>query len=102
MVHQHEGIYTKLTGPDIDAPGGGCTFTEHLNRDIPADSHVDEQAKIADMVDAHLEKEKLQGQEIKPSAIQQCRSAAYMQAEGSKTNLFPWLRNLSLTWPNSL
>ncbi|EEU38933.1 uncharacterized protein NECHADRAFT_81422 [Fusarium vanettenii 77-13-4] len=65
MVHQHEGIYTKLTGPDFDTLGGGY-----------------EQFKIADMVDAHLEKEKLQGQEIKPSAIQQCRSAAYMQAEG--------------------
>ncbi|KAI8666167.1 Rieske domain-containing protein [Fusarium keratoplasticum] len=65
MVHQHEGIYTKLTGPDFDALGGGY-----------------EQAKIADMVDAHLEKEKLQGQDIKPATIQQCRSAAYMQAEG--------------------
>ncbi|KAI8667872.1 Rieske domain-containing protein [Fusarium keratoplasticum] len=65
MVHQHEGIYTKLTGPDFDALGGGY-----------------EQAKIADMVDAHLEMEKLQGQDIKPATIQQCRSAAYMQAEG--------------------
>ncbi|RSL49513.1 hypothetical protein CEP51_015479 [Fusarium floridanum] len=66
LVHQHEGIYTKLAGPDFNALSGGY-----------------EQAKISDMVDAHLEKEKLQGQEIKPAAIQQqCRSAAYMQAEG--------------------
>lgn len=88
MVHQHEGIYTKLTGPDFDALGGGCMFVEHPNRDILADDHLDEQGKIADMVDAHLEKEKLQGQDIKPATIQQCRSAAYMQAEGSKTTPF--------------
>lgn len=44
------------------------------------------------MVDAHLEEEKNKGQEIKPAAIQSCRSAAYMQAEGSKTNPFPHVR----------
>ncbi|RSL48084.1 hypothetical protein CEP54_013093 [Fusarium duplospermum] len=66
IVHQHEGIYTKLARPDLDALSGGY-----------------EQSKISDMVDAHLEKERLQGQEIKPAAIQQqCRSAAYKQAEG--------------------
>ncbi|KAJ4323210.1 hypothetical protein N0V84_004473 [Fusarium piperis] len=65
MALQHEGAYTKLTGPDFDGLGGGY-----------------EQAKIASMVDTHLEKEKSQGREIKPAAIQSCRSAAYMQAEG--------------------
>ncbi|KAM0430389.1 hypothetical protein ACHAPT_005735 [Fusarium lateritium] len=71
MVHQHEGIYAKLTDPNSHANCGGY-----------------DQSKIADMVDAHLEKEKIQGQEIQPAAVQQCRSAAYMQAEGSKDSPF--------------
>lgn len=98
MVHQHEDLYTKLTGSDIDALGGGCMFMEYLKRDLSANGHLDEQAKIADMIDAHLEKEKRQGQDIKPATIQLCRSAAYKQAEGSKTNPFP----MSIQHPSNL
>ncbi|KAM5352820.1 hypothetical protein ACJ41O_005542 [Fusarium nematophilum] len=40
-----------------------------------------DQLRIVDAVEAHLEKEKAQGREINPAAVQQCKSAAFDQAE---------------------
>ncbi|KAI5461765.1 Rieske [2Fe-2S] iron-sulfur domain-containing protein [Mariannaea sp. PMI_226] len=51
------------------------------NYDVPEDGGYD-QAEIAEVVGAHLKKETIEGREIRPAAVQQCKSAAFMQAEG--------------------
>lgn len=39
------------------------------------------------MVDKHAKREKSEGAEIKPAAVNQCRSNDYAKAEGSKLNI---------------
>jgi hypothetical protein len=39
------------------------------------------------MVDKHAKREKSEGAEIKPAAVNQCRSNSYARAEGSKFNI---------------
>ncbi|KLO99328.1 choline monooxygenase [Fusarium fujikuroi] len=42
----------------------------------------DEHAALANMVDKHAKREKSEGAEIKPAAVNQCRSNGYEKAEG--------------------
>lgn len=50
-------------------------------------SCADAQAEIAEMIKAHLKEEKILGKEIQPAAVQQCRSAAFAQAEQCKDHM---------------
>ncbi|KAF5253137.1 hypothetical protein FANTH_1968 [Fusarium anthophilum] len=65
IIRGHEELYEKLTSSVHSLYHGG-----------------DEQATLADMVDKHAEREKIEGAEIKPAAINQCRSKGYAKAEG--------------------
>ncbi|KAJ3545097.1 hypothetical protein NM208_g2688 [Fusarium decemcellulare] len=64
MVEAHETLYTKITNSGCQLGG-----TKYF------------QAEVVDKVDAHLRKEELEGRELKPATIQQCRSAALTKAE---------------------
>ncbi|KAG5777509.1 hypothetical protein H9Q73_008833 [Fusarium xylarioides] len=67
IVRRHEETYEKLASSVLSLYHGG-----------------DEHAALADMVDEHANKEKSEGAEIKPAAVNQCRSKDYAKAEGSK------------------
>ncbi|RDW57834.1 hypothetical protein BP5796_12635 [Coleophoma crateriformis] len=63
-IQKYEATYGTLTSSNCN----------------PSDSSYD-QARIADAVTAHLEQEKIEGREIKPATVQQCRSEAFTKAE---------------------
>ncbi|KAG5789518.1 hypothetical protein H9Q69_011419 [Fusarium xylarioides] len=67
IVRRHEETHEKLASSVLSLYHGG-----------------DEHAALADMVDEHANKEKSEGAEIKPAAVNQCRSKDYAKAEGSK------------------
>ncbi|KAF5602461.1 choline monooxygenase [Fusarium pseudocircinatum] len=65
IVRRHEEMYKNLASSVPSLYHGG-----------------DEHAAFADMVDKHAKKEKSEGAEIKPAAVNQCRSNGYAKAEG--------------------
>ncbi|KAI1047354.1 hypothetical protein LB505_012765 [Fusarium chuoi] len=65
IIRRHEQSYEKLAGSVHSIYHG-----------------ADEHATLADMVDKHAKREKSEGAEIKPAAVNQCRSNDYAKAEG--------------------
>ncbi|KAL6399484.1 choline monooxygenase [Ilyonectria robusta] len=61
-VQEYERVYTKLRSSD--------------------NNFSDDSSRIVDIVEAHLQEEKIAGRDIKPATVQQCKSAAFTQAEG--------------------
>lgn len=70
-------------------------FIEATSAHLP-DS--DAQGEIAKIIKAHLKEEKVLGKEIQPTAVQQCRSAAFAQAEQCKdlSTEYRWIIKLTL------
>ncbi|KAI1064325.1 hypothetical protein LB506_008017 [Fusarium annulatum] len=65
IVRRHEESYKKLASSVHSLYHAG-----------------DEHATLADMVDKHAKREKSEGAEVKPAAVNQCRSNGYAKAEG--------------------
>ncbi|KAF5638837.1 choline monooxygenase [Fusarium sp. NRRL 25303] len=65
LVRRHEESYEKLASSVHSLYHAG-----------------DEHATLADMVDKHAKREKSEGAEVKPAAVNQCRSNGYAKAEG--------------------
>ncbi|CVK96147.1 related to choline monooxygenase [Fusarium mangiferae] len=65
IVRRHEESYEKLASSVHSLYHAG-----------------DEHATLADMVDKHAKREKSEGAEVKPAAVNQCRSNGYAKAEG--------------------
>ncbi|KAM0555896.1 hypothetical protein ACHAPJ_006298 [Fusarium lateritium] len=65
IIHKYEEAYAKLASSSHALHEG-----------------VDEQVEIADIVNAHVKKEKSEGAEIRPAAVKKCQSDGYTKAEG--------------------
>ncbi|KAF5572703.1 choline monooxygenase [Fusarium pseudoanthophilum] len=65
IVRSHEELYEKLVNSPLSLYYGG-----------------DEHATLADIVDKHAKRENSEGAEIKPAAVNHCRSNGYAKAEG--------------------
>ncbi|KAH6884443.1 Rieske [2Fe-2S] iron-sulfur domain-containing protein [Thelonectria olida] len=58
------------------------TYARIIGLNSAPTSSYDNQAKIAHVVNGHLERERIEGREIKPATVQHCNTAAFALAEG--------------------